>query len=184
MGQHGKHGDVVTLRNPLAGPTHVVCPACQGQAVVENWHLTCRACAYRAGQAPKGWQSPTLPAHCGACGAQTRPRRYAYKARCDDCGSPITQRVPNGRDAQPLPLWAETSTRQGVLWAVSPAHLTAMRSYIAGARHHPYDQARGTHRLPNADWRSRLPRWAKLARNRRDVLKALDRLDQRFAQIH
>lgn len=168
--------------NPFGGAQHVVCPVCRGQAIIQEWQLICTACTHRTNlaEAPSGKR--TLPVRCTNCGAQTRPKRHAYRPRCDGCGALIDRREPLFGCDEPLPLWAETSTRHGVLWAMNPQHLTALRRYIAGNREKPYIPERGTRRTPNRDWRSRLPRWVKLARNRREILRALDRLEARFAE--
>ncbi|MEO1492873.1 MAG: hypothetical protein AAFV19_12030 [Pseudomonadota bacterium] len=79
--------------------------------------------------------------------------------------------------------WAEVATRRGTIWAVNPVHLAAMQGYVAGARQHPFDPVTGSRRLRNRDWRSRLPQWMKLAKNREDVLRALRKLEMRFAEV-
>ena len=54
---------------------------------------------------------------------------------------------------------------------------------LRGARQHPFDPVTGSRRLRNRDWRSRLPQWMKLAKNREDVLRALRKLEMRFAEV-
>lgn len=73
-------------------------------------------------------------------------------------------------------LWAEIATRHGMVWALNPKHLAAMRTYLTGKRF------TGT-RLANGDWRARLPRWMKLAKHRSEVLRALRKLEKRFAEV-
>ena len=167
---------------PFGDNQHVICPACEGQAILQGWSLTCTACAYRSNEDATSDIGPTLPSRCEDCGAQSRPKRNAYRARCDRCGGSVWPREPFMKKRNSFHLWAETSTRHGPLWAINPKHLTAMRHYIAGNRQKLYNPETGTRRLPNRDWRSRLPRWMKLARNRREVLRALDRLEARFAE--
>ena len=179
MGKHGKHGDLVISYADIWNTVFVECPSCSGKAILENWAITCTVCAYRGKRQLPDWNAPALPVRCGSCGVQIRPERRAFLARCSACGEMTPQR--NMRPVEMPPLWAETMTRHGVLWATNPLHLAAMRGYLAGARHHPFDPVRKTHRLPNADWRSRLPGWAKQARNRTHVMKAMDRLEARFA---
>ncbi|MEM1159792.1 MAG: hypothetical protein AAGJ28_02570 [Pseudomonadota bacterium] len=94
----------------------------------------------------------------------------------------MTHREMLGPEHEPLRLWAEVSTRNGVLWAMNPEHVKAMRTSIAGDRQRTYNPVRRTHRLSHNDWRARLPGWMKRARNRRTVLRALDKLEARFAQ--
>ncbi|MCC3767844.1 hypothetical protein [Streptomyces sp. UNOC14_S4] len=134
-----------------AGTVLVRCPKCARQAQVvaatgddRSRRLVCR--------------------HCGL----SRQRKD---------GEPIVHRWYGDPDmADPyfhVPLWLQTHTRHGRLWAYSPEHLTVLRQYVAAAlrEHDPWHE----------HWRKmgmigRLPAWIKHAKNRDEVLRGLDRM--------
>ena len=68
-----------------------------------------------------------------------------------------------------LPLWLRAQVRGHVLWAFNQRHVAELRAYVA-ARHR--EHGTGTTRSTLA----RLPRWMTSAKNRDDVLAALDDL--------
>ncbi|RLV01276.1 hypothetical protein CTZ27_12200 [Streptomyces griseocarneus] len=72
-----------------------------------------------------------------------------------------------------VPLWLQTDTRHGRLWAYGPEHLSVLRQYVAATlrEHDPWYEP----------WRKmgmigRLPAWIKHAKNRDEVLRGLDRM--------
>lgn len=71
------------------------------------------------------------------------------------------------------PLWLQTNTRHGQLWAYNPEHLDLLRQYVQATlrEHDPWHEP----------WRKmglfgRLPAWIKQAKNRDEVLRGLDRM--------
>ncbi|MEX2981274.1 hypothetical protein [Streptomyces sp. C36] len=71
------------------------------------------------------------------------------------------------------PLWLQTRTRHGLLWAYNAEHLDLLRRYVQATlrEHDPWYEP----------WRkmgaiSRLPAWIKQAKNRDEVLRGLDRM--------
>lgn len=81
------------------------------------------------------------------------------------------------RVALGLPLWLRAETRHGVLYAYNAAHLAHIEDYMAGTLREERPDDTG---LRNRSVVSRLPRWAKLARNRDDILKAISRARARL----
>nr|WP_042365846.1 hypothetical protein [Streptacidiphilus neutrinimicus] len=72
-----------------------------------------------------------------------------------------------------LPLLLQTETRHGWLWAYNPAHLTLIHDYVAASlreRAPWYDTRKKMTLL------ARLPTWIKHAKNRTEILHAIDRI--------
>jgi hypothetical protein len=70
-----------------------------------------------------------------------------------------------------LSLYLKTATRFGTLWAYNYPHLFALKQFIsANLRERLCDAG-------NAAWTSRLPTWMKQARHRKELLKAIARLE-------
>ncbi|MFI6346491.1 hypothetical protein [Streptomyces sp. NPDC050560] len=72
-----------------------------------------------------------------------------------------------------LPLWLQTETRHGWLWAYNPEHLDLVRRFVAASLRERvpwYDHGRKMTLV------ARLPRWVTRARNRDEVLRAVDRI--------
>ncbi|MFF9622383.1 hypothetical protein [Streptomyces griseosporeus] len=70
-------------------------------------------------------------------------------------------------------LLLRTATRHGLLWAYNPEHLSEIRRFVAaGLRERAswYDTGQKTTLV------ARLPAWIKSAKNRDEVLRAIDRL--------
>ena len=72
-----------------------------------------------------------------------------------------------------LPLLLQTETRHGWLWAYSPAHLTLIHNHVAASLREraPWYDTRNKMTLL-----ARLPAWIKHAKNRDEVLHAIDRI--------
>ncbi|WP_262059573.1 hypothetical protein [Streptomyces sp. STR69] len=71
------------------------------------------------------------------------------------------------------PLWLSTGTRHGELWAYNLQHLDLIRRFVAAdlrERAPWYDHGRKMTLV------ARLPAWMKSAKNRDEVLRAVDRL--------
>ncbi len=129
----------------------VVCPQCQGCAVVRPIappatdyraprRVTCKSCSYT-----KDWHGTTL----------------AF-------GTPIDSYFG-------LPLWLQTEVGDRTLWAYNDRHLQFIKAFVQATirerREHPGQGWR------NQSVISRLPEWIKLAKNRKRVLKAIALLE-------
>lgn len=113
---------------------------------------------------------------CGGCGVvetTAETRRMA----CTHCGAVVEAADGVDRAALGLPLWLRAETRHGVLYAYNAAHLAYIEDYLSGTLREERPDDTG---LRNRSIVSRLPRWAKLARNRDDVLKAIERARARL----
>ena len=94
---------------------------------------------------------------CGLCRNDSRPFRFSrYPGACS---------YPT--------LWLRTGTRHGELWAYNLQHLDLIRRFVAAdlrERAPWYDHGRKMTLV------ARLPVWIKSAKNRDEVLRAVDRL--------
>ncbi|MFH9466139.1 hypothetical protein ACH4LT_02385 [Streptomyces clavifer] len=72
-----------------------------------------------------------------------------------------------------LPLWLQAETRHGWVWAYNPAHLDLIRQFVqAPLRERPPWDSKGRKMTVVA----RLPTWIKSAKNRAEVLRAIERI--------
>ncbi|WP_329456743.1 hypothetical protein [Streptomyces sp. NBC_01497] len=72
-----------------------------------------------------------------------------------------------------LPLWLQAETRHGWVWAYNPEHLDLIRQFVqAPLRERPPWDSEGRKMTVVA----RLPSWIKSAKNRVEVLRAIDRI--------
>ena len=92
----------------------------------------------------------------------------------------ITKLMANKIGADPyyhFPLYLTTPVRQGLICAFNPQHLQILKNYIqADLRERKYPNY-------NKSYFSRLPDWIKSARNRKEIVKALLRLEQMATTI-
>ncbi|ARZ72226.1 hypothetical protein SMD11_6650 [Streptomyces albireticuli] len=150
---HGKH------HFATAGSVLVRCPRCERQAQV----VTATGDAEDTPSGP--YASRRLVCrHCGLSRQRRQGDRTAFH-----WGGTAVMRDPYFH----VPLWLQTDTRHGRLWAYNPEHLDLLRRYVrATLREHD------TWCEP---WRKmgiigRLPAWIKQAKNRDEVLRGLDRM--------
>lgn len=76
-----------------------------------------------------------------------------------------------------LELYLCIATRFGQIYVYNPEHLQELKSYIQA------DLRERTQNTGNSSYYSRLPAWIKSARNRKEILKALLRLEQMATTI-
>jgi hypothetical protein len=81
-----------------------------------------------------------------------------------------------------LPLWLQIPCAAGVVWAFNERHLDYLHEYVSS------EQRRRPVRTPseprNALLESRLPRWMKLARNRAEIVDAIQKLRGQYGTRH
>jgi hypothetical protein len=110
---------------------------------------------------------------------------------CTRCGLSRTQRLDagvgwsyqlsvEGRDpCFRLPLWLQKPTRHGLVFAFNRRNLSALETFVGTTLRERYALPTGEYR--NRTLQSRLPRWMKLAANREEVVRALERLHEKLA---
>jgi hypothetical protein len=121
------------------------------------------------------------PEDCDAgCRIAFRPRRLV----CRGCG---LSRVRNGRSltfssgaSQPatdpyfgMPLWLQVETRHGWLWAYNLEHLDLIHRFVQAALREQACWNEIGYRMTLV---ARLPAWIKRAKNRDEILRAVNRI--------
>lgn len=157
--------------NATTDESWVVCPRCKGPALVQHGgrtgaqgsgyfsahRLTCTRCSYQRGA---GERVPCLIA--------------VPKSEVDACFG--------------LPYWLVIDTRHGKLWAQNRDHLDEIEAIVsARIRERPLmKDCKGSQRRWSGgkSLLNVLPRWVKLAKNRKDVLDAIQKLRVRLADIN
>ncbi len=159
---------------------YVTCPHCDARATV-----TVRP-GHQAQPVPPAQPSPPAqPApHLNPGALYFLPRRLA----CDRCGLTRDWRSDSPRPNPPaallgapvdpffrLPLWLQTPCKGETLWAYNERQLDIIERYVtARLRQRPASSA-SSDPAPTS-MAERLPRWIKAAKNRDDVLRAIERL--------
>jgi hypothetical protein len=78
-----------------------------------------------------------------------------------------------------LPLWLQQPTRHGLVFAFNRRNLSALETFVGTTLRERYELPAGKYR--ERTLQSRLPRWMKLAANREEVVRALERLHEMLA---
>ena len=134
----------------------VVCPRCQGCAIVRPRDAA-PATRHRY------WPHRLVCGHCGLVKDWAGDHRY-----------PMSDYTPPTDPYLGLPLWLQTPCCGRTLWACNPSHLAYVESYVAAdlrqRRRHP------AYGWSNTSLPSRLPRWLVLRKHRDEVLRAVERL--------
>lgn len=144
----------------------VVCPRCRANSMVlggkpygniseyeADIRFSCKICGF----ALKYANTPKFTTYINSKGQELKTRVLINNAPCDPFFG--------------FDVWYRIDTNFGVLWAYNLAHLAVIESYIA-------DTQRNRNGLPyqNNSIASRLPQWAKEAKNRAYLIKMIGRL--------
>lgn len=183
----------------LADRVLVRCRKCAASGIIVAAHegarggvtFRCGGCGTTASSADRIWLGPLVIGggrHCQFCGHKwsVAPRRLAPGAKvprhvsgpCPNCDRQTrslaaTAPVAGSEPTDPylgLPLLLVTETRFGPLWCYNEQHLAFLRDYVAATQRH---------RSPQTHHHSmfvRLPAWMKLAKNRDEISKGLERV--------
>ncbi|MFJ9241774.1 hypothetical protein [Streptomyces sp. NPDC101776] len=137
--------DPRVIRADFASSMLVRCPRCERIA-----HFERRPCTTPDDDGKRYPHTRLVCRSCGLCRINTGPSL---------CSRP--------------PLWLQTGTRHGELWAYNLQHLDLIRRFVAAdlrERAPWYDTGQKMTLV------ARLPAWMKSAKNRHEVLRAVDRL--------
>ncbi|KOV69972.1 hypothetical protein ADL01_21595 [Streptomyces sp. NRRL WC-3618] len=104
---------------------------------------------------------------CGGCGLS---RMWSGGSVEFSVGTAVPACDPYFR----LPVWLQTETRHGWLWAYNLEHLTSIRQFVAASLRERAPWCDDTGRKMTLV--ARLPVWVKSAKNRTEVLRAVDRI--------
>lgn len=143
----------------------VVCPKCKAQAFVlggqpyknitEYEHevqFLCKTCICKI----KFANTPKFPVSTNSRGKSISSRLLMLNSPCDPYFG--------------FDVWYRIETKYGLLWAYNLEHLTVIKNYIA-------DKLRSRNGVPfqNNSIASRLPQWAKEAKNRDYLINIIQR---------
>ncbi|MET8810266.1 hypothetical protein [Streptomyces sp. NPDC004546] len=128
--------------------------------------------------------APAVPASDGSVPSVFARRRLVCRA-CgltrDAAGGGFRLFRGRGEATDPyfgLPLWLQAETRHGWLWAYNPEHLELLRQFVQAPLREraPWDA-----QVKKMTVVARLPTWIKSAKNRGEVLRAIDRIRSTLA---
>jgi hypothetical protein len=135
----------------------------------DRFLVRCPRCAGCAVVTPLPREERQVPARarvvCGACGySKDGPQATTGRADLVDWYFH-------------LPLWLQTPCCGDMLWALNEAHLAFLEDYVRAVLREdtPRDQL-PANAIRNGSIASRLPGWIKSARNRDEILRAIDKL--------
>jgi hypothetical protein len=117
---------------------------------------------------------------CSGC-ARIAPIDVDRHSRCDPhrvtCQSCSYNKDGGGQSPEiVLPLWLQVEVSDGRLWFYNFRHLQYIETFVRATLR---ERRTDLHGCRNASVISRLPNWVKAAKNRRHILKAIDRLKQK-----
>jgi hypothetical protein len=176
----------------------VHCPKCQGKADItihqnfdyKNGVLKCTSCHFSEKSAELIRHKPSGKAKCHHClefldfslidGYKTVPTYVNVK--CNSCQT-INKVSENWESytlkyyesgiidpAFGLPLWYQDAVKGNIIWAYNLKHLTEIKNYVASTlRERTTDRFKMT-------MVEKLPEFIKLAKNRKEVIDALERM--------
>ncbi len=161
MTEPDRFRDTQEVLSDFADEYLVVCPQCGG-------------CA---------WVRPLAKPPGTVIKSPTRTARSPWRVTCPTCsytqnwqGNSITVGSPVDSYFQ-LPLWFQTDVGDHRLWAYNLRHLQFIKAFVRATIRE--GSRTGTVGTRNRSVVSRLPEWVKTAKNRKRILKALDRMEQR-----
>ena len=165
----------------------VLCPQCRARAEVTSERgLSCGRCAFvrRPGTDWFGTSSGIAERPCGRCGMrlfervpwQPRGRTVSLRCACGAVSDCSVRWSPSADDQARDPVLGcdfllRASVRGNLFWAWNAAHLAFLRDYV-GATLREREPNR------NGSLASRLPAWIKAAKNRDDLLAAIESLER------
>lgn len=177
----------------MDGPAIVACPRCSGPAHANTGSVTCSACGFtRAGNEPNFVAETNLVMHrawrprCLGCGKDLPSIvrlgvvniAKELPVRCNGCGHVGTYPVrvkPELRKANldptsGLPYFLTAPVGRNILWVRNLDHLELIEHYVfAQLRERALSRVHMT-------MLERLPKWIKVASNRGDLLRGIERL--------
>jgi len=141
----------------------VVCPQCSSRALVRRGDkgeivLTCPTCGYARTDSKQksaiAFASSPAAFGDGTVGVGVAVDSYFH-----------------------IPLWLQTPCCGEVLWAYNEEHLAFLEAFVMAKQR---TSVLGEHGWSNQSLMNRLPLWMKLAKNRDEVLRCLEKLKQKL----
>jgi Zn ribbon nucleic-acid-binding protein len=135
-----------SLRKSFQDVALVHCPSCSAQATVRHQHGALRLTCV----------------HCG----------FSQTATSGDCGRLSFESYEAGRPPFDARLWLEAECCRERLWALNERHLAYIADYVAELqRNREFPSPSGNRQLAY-----KFPKWMKLAKNRDEILRVVERL--------
>ena len=177
----------------------VECPQCSGRALVQKdgigfWNdksakLCCTNCHYRQDQ-PRKYYDLEVKFYCSSCGTKVEQRienvdrkKKSVAITCPSCSfsqayRPCyierTGRPVNATTAYDpvykLPLWLAAEFKGRIFWAFNYEHLAHIKGQVAA-------KLRIKNKRPYATMLEKLPAWIISRKNRKGILKVIERLE-------
>lgn len=164
MTHRAKDSYTTALEDFLREDILVVCPSCQGKAVVKSTPLR---------QASENEHSVRII--CAGCGHNKMLSETPKDVLYQTSRRTVTGRIFGmGGATDPffgLPLWLTTPVEGELLWAYNRSHLLFLKSHVEASL-----RERNGQENSNRSLGSRLPRWMTSAKNRKSVGKKIDEL--------
>jgi len=144
-----------TISEPIASdPTLIVCPKCFKMAKV----------IFAVEQPEIGYTVKAVCTNCGFSNEKTTTEKTFYWQDDEPSDGYFDYR-----------LWLKTSCRGNSLWAFNIRHLELLENFVtAELKENPKDE----HGYANSSIASRLPKWIKSSKNRKQVLSCIQKLKQ------
>lgn len=143
---------------------YVVCPACEGQALVSSPDFSLR-----------NQDEKDIKLTCSKCGHNKILSEKKKPVLMVSSRNIIRGRyIIIGGTLDPyfhLPLWLTTSCCDNILWAYNYEHLAFLKRHVEAKL-----RERDTHEMMNKSLGSRLPKWMTSKKNRELVLKSIHQL--------
>lgn len=175
----------------------VRCPKCDGKADItipryfdyKNGSLKCRDCHFSEKAQDRIRYRISLKSKCHYCRERLKPDTKVRKnvpkyinIICESCN--VLNKISENLEAYifkynesgaidpafGLPLWYQDTVKGNIIWSFNFSHLTEIRNYVAATL-----RERTTDRF-NMTMVEKLPDFIKMAKNRMEVLKAIDRM--------
>ena len=151
----------------LSDDIYVVCPNCHQQAFVK----------FSGGKFKEGAKKE-IRFVCTHCGHNKTTEQYSPAILFSSAPEPaFGQHILIGTSLDPyfhLPLWLTTDCCGHVLWAYNYSHIAFLKQVVEAKL-----RERNGLKMSNQSLGSRLPRWMTASKNREEVLKAIENLQNK-----
>lgn len=195
-----RYSGPATIKQSYLREISVECPKCSKEAfatVDNSWRLNnaklkCFHCMFSQSTDDLIRYNLIVKRNCDNCGKtieilvpNQKERANTITAPCPNCGVTRTFEPRNeayhlaypeqGKANDPifsLPLWFQTEVKGNLFWAFNREHLQEIKNYV-GAK------LRERQTLTHTTMVEKLPTFIKEAKNRSQILKAIERLEQK-----
>ena len=189
-----------TVRESYMNEFAVECPNCKHEALVtvdrpywrNHGKLICKNCMHSENAADLVRYKTIVKRHCDNCGKEFESVIPDQKEKvkeitipCPYCGitrtyQPKNEKYKAGYQSKDgatdpifnLPLWLQTEVRGNLFWAYNREHLDEIKQYVAS-------KLRERQTTTHTTMVERLPNFIKDAKNRKAIVKAIEKLQRK-----